>query len=130
MTQSELMELMRVALRECKEISAWEKSDDWYAKDGVNWKEVCMLKDKTIALYDKRWQEIRSVIDLIAEELNIINKGFYLYAPNADDRHPILDAIRDLISRSGDKTELKKRISQLESENAVLRSLVGKGAER
>ena len=126
MKQNELMELMRTALDECNQISRWERDGDWYEKEGINWKDACKLKDRAIALFDKRWQAVKEVIDLIAEELNISDKGFYLYAPHYDDRHPIIDEIREYISRSGDKAKLKKQIAELENENAVLRKLIGK----
>ena len=127
MTQVELSELMEAALAECKQISHWDKKNEWYEnKEDVDWKSICKLKDRAIALYDKRWQATKAVIDLIAEDLNLTNKGHYLYAPLTDDRHPILDEIKNYISFSGDKAKLKKRVSELENENAVLRSLVGK----
>ena len=126
MTQKELMELMRTALDECKQISHWDKNSEWYAREDVNWKDVCKLKDRTIAIFDARWQAVKEVIDLIAEELNIANKGYFLYGPGYDDTHPILTEIQEYVSRAGDKAQLKKRIAELENENAVLRSLVGK----
>jgi hypothetical protein len=43
-----------------------------------------------------------------------------------DGRHPILEQLREYVSRAGDKAKMKKRMAELESENAVLRSLVGK----
>lgn len=125
MKQQELMDLMRTALDECRAISGWDKDGEWYCAEGVDWKDVCMLKDRAIALYDVRWQAVCGVIDLIAEELNIANRGHYLYGLGVDDTHPIIDQIRAYISRSGNKAELKKRIDELEAENAVLRSLVG-----
>lgn len=126
MNQNELMELMRTALDESKKISHWDKDGEWYASDGVNWMDACKLKDRAIALYDVRWQAVKEVIDLIAEELGIANKGHYLYGPGIDDQHPIIDEIRKYVSRAGNKAEMKKKIAELENENAVLRTLVGK----
>lgn len=126
MTQAEIMELMRTALDESRKVSYWDKGSNWYELEGVNWKDACMLKDRAIALFDVRWQSAKEVIDLIAEELGIANKGYYLYGLHNDDRHPIIDAIRDYLSQGGNKVEMKKRITELENENSVLRSLIGK----
>lgn len=54
------------------------------------------------------------------------NSGFWLYAPNTDGSSPITDRIEEWISRSGEKAQLKRRIQELEQENAVLRSLIQK----
>ncbi len=126
MTQAELTEIMKKALEESNKISHWNKEDEWYASNGVNWTDACKLKDRAIALFDVRWQSVKQVIDLIAEELGIANKGHYLYGPGIDDQHPIIDEIRKYVSRAGNKAEMKKKIAELENENAVLRSLVGK----
>lgn len=126
MNQKELMDLMRMALDESKKVSYWDKDGEWYASDGVNWLDACKLKDRAIALYDVRWQAVKEVIDLVAKEIGIANKGYYLYGLHLDNRHPIIDAVRDYLSRGGNKVEMKKRIAELENENAVLRSLIGK----
>jgi hypothetical protein len=123
-TQVDLMDLMRTAIDESKQISHWDRNGEYYEREGVNWKDACKLKDRAIALFDARWQAAKAVIDLIAEELGLANRGYYLYAPGVDDSHPILDEIHEYISRSGDKAKMKKRIAELENENAVLRSLI------
>ena len=109
--------------------SVLEHEDGYYEGREITpegWAQICKMKDKTNAIFDKRWQAAKEVIDLIAEELNMANKGFYLYAPGLDDQHPIIDAIREYVSRAGDKAQLKKRIAELENENMVLRSLIAK----
>jgi len=50
--------------------------------------------------------------------------GFWLYAPNADGTSPISERIESWLSRSGEKSQLKRRIQELENENAILRSLI------
>lgn len=88
--------------------------------------ELLLIKDRLIALYETRLGYAQEVIDLIAEELDINGNGLYLYKLRVDDRHPIIDILRDYLGKGGDKTKLKKRVAELENENAVLRSLVGK----
>ncbi len=87
---------------------------------------ICMVKDRTAALFDKRCQAARDVIDLIARRVGIDpeNTGFWLYALDADRSSPIVAKMDDYFSRSGDKVKLKKRIDELEQENSVLRSLI------
>lgn len=88
--------------------------------------EVLLIKDKLIALYETRLCYAQEVIDLVAEELDLNDKGLYLYALKVDDRHPILEKLKEYLSRGGNKVKLKKRVDELENENAVLRSIAGK----
>ena len=69
---------------------------------------------------------INAVIDIIAKQIGINpeNCGFWLYAPNVDGTSPISERIENWLRRSGEKAQLKRRIQELESENAVLRSLI------
>jgi hypothetical protein len=108
--------------------SDFDRPDDYY--DGKNltpeqWQDLCKLKDRNVALYDKRWQAAKEVIDKIAEWVGINDNGRYLYGL-VDGETPILDKLEEYLSHRGDKVQLKKRIDELEAENRVLRSLVGK----
>lgn len=88
----------------------------------------CLMKDRSNDMYFRRYQAAREVIDLIAKEVGIDrdNTGFWLYSLEADGSSPILNRIKEWVSRSGEKAQLKKRVQELEQENAVLRSLIQK----
>ena len=49
-----------------------------------------------------------------------------LYVSNMDGSSPIIRKMEEYFSRSGEKVKLKKRIDELEKENALLRSLLQK----
>lgn len=87
---------------------------------------ICKMKDRTITLFEKRYHAAREVIDIIAKRVDIDpeDTGFWLYAPDLDGSTPIVAKMDDYFSRSGDKVKLKKRISELEEENRILRSLL------
>lgn len=113
--------------------SDFDRSDSYYEKEGVNWKDAAKLKDKSTALYDKRWQAACEVIDIIAHRIGIDpeKSGLNLYGVQWDGKtktasSPLADKIDEWFEKSGDKVKLKKRIDELENENQVLRSLVGK----
>jgi len=74
----------------------------------------------------KEYEDAVEVIDLIADELELSDKGHFLYAA-VDGQTPIVEKIRQFLDRGGDKTKLKKRVDELENENSILRSLIGKG---
>ena len=65
---------------------------------------------------------------MIAKHVGIDPKtsGFWLYAPDYNGSSPIIEKMDQYFSRSGDKVKLKKKIDELEAENAVLRSLIRK----
>ena len=90
--------------------------------------DICRVKDRLIDIFFKRTQAARDVIDMIAKLVGIDpeDTGFWLYAPDADGSSPILNRLEEWISRSGDKVQLKKRVQELEAENALLRSLIRK----
>lgn len=89
---------------------------------------LCRMKDRSNDLFYRRYQAAQEVIDFVAEKVGINPKdsGFWLYAPDCDGSSPIARAIEEWVSRSGDKAKLKKRLQELEQENAVLRSLLRK----
>jgi len=103
--------------------------EEFYAKhEGIsadNLLNILFLRTKTSKLFMRRYENACEVIDLIAEELDLNDKGQYLYAP-IDGKTPLVEKIRQYLDRSGDKAKLKKRIDELENENSVLRSLIGK----
>lgn len=107
-----------------------EKDEDYYKRiaerDPEHIAEILRLKDRALSLYDTRLAYAQEVIDLVAEELDLNDKGLYLYALKVDDRHPILEKLKEYLSRGGNKVKLKKRVDELENENAVLRSIAGK----
>ncbi len=88
----------------------------------------CKLKDRSNDMYFRRYQAARDVIDIVAEHVGINpnNTGFWLYAPYDDGTTPITNRIAEWFSRSGEKAKLKRRIQELEQENAVLRSVIQK----
>lgn len=88
----------------------------------------CRMKDRSNDLFFKRYQAAREVIDIIAREVGIDpdKTGLWIYAPDEDGGSPILNRIKEWVSRSGEKAQLKKRLQELEQENAVLRSLIQK----
>lgn len=99
---------------------------DAFGKDTLA--SFCRMKDRSNDLFFKRYQAAREVIDIIAGEVGIDpdDTGLWIYAPDADGGTPILNRIKELVSRSGEKAQLKKRVLELERENAVLRSLIQK----
>jgi len=89
---------------------------------------ICRMKDRTNALLDRRWQAAKDVIDLIAKRIGIDPQDtcHFLYAPDYDGSSPLLRKIDEYLTRGGDKVKMKKRIDELENENQILRSLIGK----
>lgn len=113
--------------------SDFDRPDSYYEAEGVNWQDLAKLKDRSTALYDKRWQAACEVIDIIARKVGIDpqESGLYLYGVDWDSKtkaasSPLADKIDSWFDKSGDKVKLKKRIDELENENQVLRSLIGK----
>jgi len=88
----------------------------------------CRMKDGSNDIFFRRTQAAREVIDLIARKVGINpdDTGYWLYAPDADGTTPILSRIEEWFSRSGEKAQIKRRIQELEQENALLRSLIQK----
>ena len=88
----------------------------------------CRMKDRSNDLFYRRYHAAQEVIDRIAEKVGINpeNAGFWLYAPDCSGSSSIVRRIEEWVSRSGDKAKLKKRLQELEQENAVLRSLLRK----
>jgi hypothetical protein len=91
------------------------------------WREICRFKDQATALFDRRWQEATAVIDLVARKIGIDpdTTGDWLYGLYDDETSPLADKLDEYFDR-GDKVKLKKRIDELETENRILRSLIGK----
>lgn len=89
---------------------------------------LCRMKDKSNDIYYRRYQAACEVIDLIAKHVGIDpeNTSSWLYTPEADGTTPIVRRIEDWFSRSGEKAQLKRRLQELEQENALLRSLLQK----
>lgn len=90
--------------------------------------DFCRMKDRSNDMFFKRYQAAREVIDLIAKQVGIDpeDTGFWLYAPDLDGSTPILKRIEEWFSRSGEKAKIKRKLQELEQENALLRSLIQK----
>ena len=86
----------------------------------------CRMKDCSNDLFCRRYEGAKEVIDLIAKQVGINPEkaGYWLYAPNTDGTSPIVKSIEEWVSRCGEKAKLKKRLQELERENALLRSLI------
>jgi hypothetical protein len=94
------------------------------------YRNMLRFKDKNTALFDKRWQAAKLVIDAIARYVGIDPDtcGMYLYAPDDDKGDSeMLRRLDDWFDKSGDKVKLKKRIDELERENETLRSIIREG---
>lgn len=114
-------------LEQMEGLSDVKKSPDDYmkcSKEGLA--VICCLKNKTNDMFIRRYEAAKAVIDIIARQIGINPEdcGFWLYAPNADGTSPISERIESWLSRSGEKSQLKRRIQELENENAILRSLI------
>jgi hypothetical protein len=118
--------------------SDFDRPNDYYSKmcdrtyTGEEYAEMCAFKDRTIALFDKRWQSARAVIDLIAAELEIDpeNCGLNLYAlkqVNGEFESPLVNEMRGWFDKSGDKAKLKKRIKELEAQIEALKAVLRGG---
>lgn len=110
--------------------SGFDRPDDYYDRPGLTVDflvSLCKLKDRSTAMFDKRWQSAKDVIDLVAKRIGIDpdDTDHWLYGL-VDGRSPLADKLDEYFDRSGDKVKLKKRIDELETENSVLRSLIGK----
>ncbi len=90
--------------------------------------QFCRMKDKSNDIFIKRYEGAKQVIDLIARKVGIDpdNTSYWLYAPYLDDTTPINDRIEEWFSRSGEKVQIKRKLQELEQENALLRSLIQK----
>lgn len=98
-----------------------------YAKlDRDALERLLLLKDRTNKLLQGRLDEAKAVIDAVAKYVEIDDKGYYLYGVYEDGSTPITNEIKRYFDDGGDKVKLKKRIAELENENSVLRSILGK----
>lgn len=90
--------------------------------------DFCRMKDRSNDIFFRRCKAAQEVIDIIAEQVGIDpeNTGFWLYAPDIDGTSPIVKRMEDWLSRSGEKAKLKRKLQELEQENALLRSLIQK----
>lgn len=63
---------------------------------------LCRMKDRTIVLFDKRYQAARKVIDLVAKRIGIDpeDTSYWLYAPDLDGSSPIVAQMDEFFSRS------------------------------
>ena len=85
-----------------------------------------VMSERTSDIFEKRYAAAKDVIDMIASHVGIDpdSCGFWLYAPDADGSSPILRRIEEWFSRSGEKAKIKRRLQELEEENAFLKSLI------
>jgi hypothetical protein len=93
-----------------------------------DYRDMLRFKDRTTALFDKRWKAAQAVIDLIAAELGLESDvTYYCAKQNLDTgemKSPIIDRLREWSSNAGDKTQMRKRIKELENQVNVLASLL------
>lgn len=118
-----------VLLERMEGITGGRKSSEEYMKfEKEALAQFCSMKDRTNDLFVRRYEAAREVIDIIAKAIGIDpqDTGFWLYAPNEDGTTPIIDRIASWFSRSGEKAQLKRRVQELEKENAILRSVLQK----
>ena len=117
--------------------SEFDRPDSYYEAIDFptigTYRDWLKFKDQNTMIYDKRWQAACEVIDIIAKRLGIDTEtcGLSLYGADWDSKtktasSPLADKLEDLLDRSGDKVKLKKQIADLENENSVLRSVLGK----
>ncbi len=116
-------------LEQIEGLSDIKKSPDDYikcSKEGLA--VICCIKNKTNDMFMRRYKAARAVIDIITRQIGINpdNCGSWLYAPNLDGTTTLSERLENWLSHSGEKTQLKRRIQELESENAVLRSLISR----
>lgn len=102
------------------------RSEDNYTGD--QYADMCAFKDRTIALYDKRWQSARAVIDLVGAEIDIgpATCGLHLYGlvqcKSGVFESPLATRIQEWFDKSGQKVKLKRRVSELEQQLDALRN--------
>lgn len=98
---------------------------------GDEYASMCRFKDKSTALFDKRWKSAKAVIDMVATEVGIDPEkcGLYLYSltqVKGEFESPLITEMRKWFDKSGDKVKLKKRISELEAQVELLKSMLKK----
>lgn len=122
----EITESVKESYEVTKEPSEFENFREKYA-DKTNKQLVQMLFSKTrlCKIFIQRWENAKEVIDLVAEQIDMTESGRYIYS-TLDGKSCLVDKLQEYFSRSGEKVKLKKRLDELEKENAVLRSLIGK----
>lgn len=115
--------------------SEFERQADYYDKfrcktyTGDEYADMCRFKDKSTALFDKRWKSAKAVIDLIASEIGIdpensVSCLYILSQKNGEFESTLVNKIREWFDKSGEKVKLKKRISELEAQVNLLQSML------
>ena len=85
------------------------------------------MKERKCKLFAERQDHAESLLSKVAKLFGL-KESDYIYGTNLlSNENVILTAIDETLSKAGDKAKLKKRIAELETENSVLRSLVGMG---
>ncbi len=119
--------------------SDWDRPQEYYNKiedrtyTTQEYINMCRLKDRNTALFDKRWKSAQAVIDLVAKEININPQtcGLMLYGvhqkPNGELYTPLAEEMRKWFDKSGDKVKLKKRITELEAQIEMLKNMLKGG---
>ena len=97
---------------------------DSFNKDSLT--TFLVMSERTSDMFQKRYAAAKDVIDMIANHVGIDpdSCGFWLYAPDTDGSSPIIRRIEEWFSRSGEKAKIKRRLQELEEENAFLKSLI------
>ena len=116
--------------------SDWDRDESYYEEHaihdytGEDFVRMCRFKDRSVALFDKRWKSAQAVIDLVAYELGIepdITLYGLIQQSNGDFSSPLIEAMRQWFDKSGDKVKLKKRIRELEAQVDALRAVLRGG---
>ena len=120
--------------------SDWDRPVEFYEslreKDhtGDDFAAVCRYKDQSVALYDRRWQSAKAVIDLVAKEVDINpeNSGICLYGlvqDHGEFSSPLVDTLRTWFDKSGDKVKMKREIAELRGQLSALRAAISGGSQ-
>lgn len=120
--ERELLETMRSA-KECTHTRDAAKEYEQLSKSTLAL--CCALKDYNLAQRDCRLASARAVIDDVAEVIDWHDDGTSIYYMDYDDRSALGRKIAEWADRSGEKVKLKRRVQELERENAILRSVLG-----
>lgn len=115
--------------------SDFDRPDEYYTRlhretcTGEDYARMLKFKDRSTAMFDKRWKSAKEVIDRVAREVNIDPEktGLYLYGVGCDEDTPLVAEMRKWFDKSGDKVKMKKRIADLEAQVETLKALLVAG---
>lgn len=120
--------------------SDFDRSPEYYAKmrektyTGDEYADMCRFKDKSLALYDRRWKSAKAVIDLVAQAIgeDPETTGLFLYGAlqiKGEFTSPLVEKMEHWFDKSGDKVKLKRRIAELEAQLTALQAAIRGGTK-